>query len=77
MSTITTTEKRKNHTTIVAADKQAEGNDPINDDDANRLPFIVRLRPDTLVLVDRAARRLNLSRSSFVASIVAERVTIP
>lgn len=75
MPTSTVTGKRQTHTTTVAAHEQAEQIDNlIDDDDANRLPFVVRLRPDTLALVDRAARRLNLSRSAFVASTVAERV---
>lgn len=40
----------------------------------NKKPIMVRVDPDILKRVDRAARRLGISRSAFIVSSVAEKL---
>jgi hypothetical protein len=47
------------------------GRDETNE---NRKPTIVRITPDLMQRIDRAAKRLGLSRSAFIASAAAEKL---
>jgi hypothetical protein len=47
---------------------------PALNDDENMKPIIVRVKPDILARIDRAAKRLSISRSAFIISTAAERV---
>ena len=40
--------------------------------DANKRPIMVRVDPDILERIDRAAKRLGISRSAFIVSSSAE-----
>jgi hypothetical protein len=40
----------------------------------NKKPMPIRIDPDMLQRIDRAARRLGISRSAFIVSSVAERL---
>lgn len=40
----------------------------------NKKPIMVRIDPDILKRIDRAAKRLGISRSAFIVSSVAERL---
>ena len=40
----------------------------------NRKPTIVRFKPELMRRIDRAAQRLGLSRSAFIASAAAEKL---
>jgi hypothetical protein len=40
----------------------------------NRKPTIVRFKPELMRRIDRAAERLGLSRSAFIASAAAEKL---
>ena len=42
--------------------------------DANKKPVMVRIDPDILERIDRAAKRLGISRSAFMVSSAAERL---
>jgi predicted HicB family RNase H-like nuclease len=42
--------------------------------DPNKKPIMVRVDPDILERIDRAAKRLGISRSAFIVSSVAERM---
>lgn len=42
--------------------------------DQNKKPIMVRVDPDLLTRIDRAAKRLGLSRSAFIVSSAAERL---
>lgn len=42
--------------------------------DSNKKPIMVRVDPDILVRIDRAAKRLGLSRSAFIVSSAAEKL---
>lgn len=55
-------EDREAETFIAAAGKQSE------EPRENKTPTIIRFPPGILERIDRAARRLGLSRSAFVAS---------
>ena len=43
-------------------------------EDANRKPIMVRFPPELLTRIDRAAKRLGLTRSAFIVSSAAERL---
>jgi hypothetical protein len=42
--------------------------------DQNKKPIMVRIDPVMLVRIDRAAKRLGISRSAFIVSSAAERL---
>jgi predicted HicB family RNase H-like nuclease len=42
--------------------------------DANKKPIMVRIDPALLERIDRAAKRLGISRSAFIVSSTAERL---
>lgn len=42
--------------------------------DQNKKPIMVRIDPDILARIDRAAKRLGISRSAFIVSSAAERL---
>jgi len=42
--------------------------------DQNKKPITIRIDPDILTRVDRAAKRLGISRSAFIISSAAERL---
>jgi predicted HicB family RNase H-like nuclease len=45
-----------------------------NERDPNKKPIMVRIDPDMLTRIDRAAKRLGISRSAFIVSSAAERL---
>jgi hypothetical protein len=62
------------------ADKEADafisgaGQKADTGQEQNKKPIIVRVDPDMLVRIDRAAKRLGLSRSAFIVSSAAEKL---
>ena len=42
--------------------------------DQNKKPIMVRIDPDILERIDRAAKRLGISRSAFIVSSTAEKL---
>ena len=70
--------KRNTNTT---ADQQADAfisgagqQQPTDDRDPNKKPIQVRIDPEILTRIDRAAKRLGISRSAFIVSSAAERL---
>jgi predicted HicB family RNase H-like nuclease len=61
-------------------EKQAEafisgaGQQTSDERDQNKKPIMVRIDPDILQRIDRAAKRLGISRSAFIVSSAAERL---
>jgi hypothetical protein len=45
-----------------------------HDETPNKQPIMIRIAPDLLERIDRAAKRLGLSRSAFLVSSAAERL---
>jgi hypothetical protein len=67
--------------TQAVGDKRAEvfisgaGEQPANGGrDPNKKPTMIRIAPDMLVRIDRAAKRLGISRSAFIVSSAAEKL---
>lgn len=67
--------------TQTGSDKQAEafisgaGGPPANGErDPNKKPTMIRIAPDMLERIDRAAKRLGISRSAFIVSSAAEKL---
>ena len=62
------------------ADQSAEafisgaGQPGADERDQNKKPIMVRVAPDVLQRIDRAAKRLGLSRSAFIVSSAAEKL---
>lgn len=51
------------------------GKAPIEaDHEQNRKPIMIRVQPEMLDRIDRAAKRLGLSRTAFIISSTAERL---
>ncbi len=46
----------------------------VDERDQNKKPIMVRIDPDMLTRIDRAAKRLGISRSAFIVSSAAERL---
>ena len=74
---------KRNLTTLTqksAADREAEAfisgarQHPGNENDPNKKQITVRFDPDILERVDRAAKRLGISRAAFIVSSAAERL---
>jgi len=73
--------KNPKRNTQAGSDKQAEAfisgasqtaaNEPR---DANKKPTMIRIAPDMLERIDRAAKRLGISRSAFIVSSAAEKL---
>lgn len=65
---------------IPASDREAEafiagaGAAPTEARQPNKQPIMVRIDPDLLQRIDRAAKRLGISRSAFIVSSTAERL---
>ena len=63
-----------------AVEQQAEafiagaGQAPSIEHDQNKKPTQIRIDPDLLVRIDRAAKRLGISRSAFIVSSAAEKL---
>lgn len=63
-----------------STDKEAEafisgaGQKTDTDQEQNKKPIMVRVDPDILARIDRAAKRLGLSRSAFIVSSAAEKL---
>ena len=51
-----------------------QGAAPEKQRDANKVPTMIRVDPDLLERVDKAAKRLGLSRSAFMVSSAAEKL---
>lgn len=59
---------------ISGAGKGATAAAPQTDDRQNKQPIMVRIAPEMLARLDRAAKRLGISRSAFIVSSAAERL---
>jgi Ribbon-helix-helix protein, copG family len=61
-----------------SAENKAEmfisGADSADGADRNKKPTMIRVDPDLLARIDRAARRLGISRSAFIVSSAAEKL---
>lgn len=73
--------KNPKRNTSAASDRDAEafisgaGQSPATEErDANKRPIMVRIDPDILERIDRAAKRLGISRSAFIVSSSAEKL---
>lgn len=73
--------KNPKRSTDASSDRQAEafisgaGNVVAADErDPNKKPIQVRIDPDILTRIDRAAKRLGISRSAFIVSSAAEKL---
>ena len=44
------------------------------DDDQNRKPIMIRIQPELLGRIDRAAKRRGISRTAFIVSSAAEKL---
>lgn len=44
------------------------------EDDQNRRPIMIRIQPELLSRIDRAAKRRGISRTAFIVSSVAEKL---
>jgi hypothetical protein len=47
---------------------------PNGERDPNKKPTMIRIAPDMLERIDRAAKRLGISRSAFIVSSAAEKL---
>ncbi len=69
---------KRNQTAIT--ERQAEafvsgaGQQSPDEPDANKKPIMIRIDPGLLERIDRAAKRLGISRSAFIVSSTAERL---
>ena len=63
---------------LESAENKAEafisGADSANGADRNKKPTMIRVAPELLARIDRAARRLGISRSAFIVSSAAEKL---
>jgi len=50
------------------------GADSTDEADRNKKPTMIRVDPELLARIDRAARRLGISRSAFIVSSAAEKL---
>jgi hypothetical protein len=72
--------KNPKRNTQTSSDKQAEAfisgvGEPANGErDPNKKPTMIRIAPDILERIDRAAKRLGISRSAFIVSSAAEKL---
>lgn len=73
--------KNPKRNTDATTDRQAEafisgaGQQQLTDErDPNKKPIQVRIDPDILTRIDRAAKRLGISRSAFIVSSAAEKL---
>jgi len=47
---------------------------PTGDQEQNRKPIMIRVQPEMLERIDRAAKRLGLTRTGFIISSTAEKL---
>lgn len=72
--------KNPKRNTIAKTEQEAEafisgaGQQPEEESAANKKPIMVRIDPDMVTRIDRAAKRLGISRSAFIVSSAAERL---
>jgi hypothetical protein len=72
--------KNPKRNTDTSTDRQAEafissaGQQLTDERDPNKKPIQVRIDPDILTRIDRAAKRLGISRSAFIVSSAAEKL---
>lgn len=72
--------KNPKRSTNAVDEKNAEafisgaGQHVLIDSDQNKKPIMIRVDPDILERIDKAAKRLGISRSAFVVSSAAERL---
>ncbi len=72
--------KNPKRNTNIATEREAEafisgaGPKAAEERDANKKPVMVRIDPDILGRIDRAAKRLGISRSAFMVSSAAEKL---
>ncbi len=72
--------KNPKRSTATVAEKEADAfisaaGHPVGDDASeNKKPIMIRIAPELLERIDRAAKRLGISRSAFIVSSTAERL---
>lgn len=52
----------------------AEAGKPVEQPSTRKSPIMIRISPDLLDRIDRAAKRLSISRSAFIVQSAAERL---
>lgn len=68
-------EKEKRELAFIAKNEaHAEAPAPQQSIDQNKKPTMIRIDPDMLIRIDRAAKRLGISRSAFIVSSTAEKL---
>ena len=73
--TLDAAEKEKRELAFIAKNEaQAEAPAPQQSIDQNKKPTMIRINPDMLIRIDRAAKRLGISRSAFIVSSTAEKL---
>ncbi len=73
--TLDAAEKEKRELAFIAnTEAPVEAPAPQQSIDQNKKPTMIRIDPDMLIRIDRAAKRLGISRSAFIVSSTAEKL---
>jgi hypothetical protein len=73
--TLDAAEKEKRELAFITkTEATVEAHAPQQSIDQNKKPTMIRIDPDLLIRIDRAAKRLGISRSAFIVSSTAEKL---